>query len=112
MRRAFADLGLPPALLYDARLLVSELVANSIKHAGLGPDGEIRVTARWSGGRLRVEVYDRDPSDAAAPLRGSIRTLPSSESGWGLFLVDRLSTRWGATPGRYWFELEPRDEGA
>lgn len=108
MRRALAQLGLPGNLLYDARLLVTELVANSIRHAGLGPDGEIRVTADWARGRLRIEVYDRDPADAATPLSGSIRPLPSSESGWGLYLVDTLSTRWGASPGRYWFELEPR----
>jgi anti-sigma regulatory factor (Ser/Thr protein kinase) len=105
-RRALEELGLPTRLLHDARLLVTELIANAIRHAGLSPGDEIRITARWARRVLRVDVFDRDPSDAATPVSGSIRPLPSSESGWGLYLVERLSTRWGATPGRYWFEIE------
>jgi len=42
-------------------------------------------------------------------IAGSIRPAPGAESGWGLFIVNRLATRWGAihdgAPG-YWFELD------
>lgn len=106
VRQAFARLELPPPLLEDARLLVSELVANSIRHAGLGPDDRILITARWSGRKLRVDVRDRPPASAPSPVSGVIRPPAGAQSGWGLYLVDRLSSRWGAMPGRYWFELE------
>ena len=40
------------------------------------------------------------------PLAGSIRPAPGSESGWGLYLVDHIASRWGSMPGRYWFQLD------
>jgi LytS/YehU family sensor histidine kinase len=105
VRNALRELGLPPALRDDACLLVSELVTNSIRHAGLSLRDQVRIRAEWSGTKLRVDVYDRA---APMPLRvaGSIRPPPGAESGWGLYLVDRLASRWGTLPGRHWFELE------
>jgi hypothetical protein len=60
-RRALEGLGdlLPPEKLEDVRLLVSELVTNSVVHAGLASDEAITVTVQ---GRLaRGEVRDRGP---------------------------------------------------
>jgi two-component sensor histidine kinase len=37
-------------------LAVSELVTNSVRHAGLAPDDLIRITVDWSGARLKVRV--------------------------------------------------------
>jgi anti-sigma regulatory factor (Ser/Thr protein kinase) len=96
---------LPYPLAFDAQLLVSELVSNSVRHAGLGRDDLIRVTADWSGDRLRVHVRDGARPTRASPIAGSIRPAPGAESGWGLYLVDRLASRWGTTAGGYWFEL-------
>jgi anti-sigma regulatory factor (Ser/Thr protein kinase) len=96
---------LPLPLAFDAQLLVSELVSNSVRHAGLGRDDLIRVTADWSGDRLRVQVRDGGRPGRASPVSGSIRPAPGAESGWGLYLVDRLARRWGTTAGGYWFEL-------
>ena len=104
-RRALSQLRLPLPLAFDAQLLVSELVSNSVRHAGLGRDDLIRVTADWSGERLRVHVRDRGRPRRASPVTGSIRPAPGAESGWGLYLVDRLASRWGTTAGGYWFEL-------
>ncbi|MDB4896725.1 MAG: hypothetical protein JWN15_2987, partial [Firmicutes bacterium] len=42
-RGALETLHLPVALRETARLLLSELVANSVRHAGLGPNENIRV---------------------------------------------------------------------
>nr|WP_030867488.1 ATP-binding protein [Streptomyces sp. NRRL F-2747] len=71
----------------DALLLVSELLTNASLHAG----GCIELVV-CAGEVLRVEVFDgsttpprRDPS----PQRG----LPG---GHGLYIVQRLSDRWGA----------------
>ena len=104
-RRALSQLRLPLPLAFDAQLLVSELVSNSVRHAGLGRDDLIRVIADWSGDRLRVHVRDGGGPGRASPVSGSIRPAPGAESGWGLYFVDRLACRWGTTAGGYWFEL-------
>jgi hypothetical protein len=109
VRRSFDALRLPPDVRDDARLLVTELVSNSIRHAGLQPDERIRIWAAWSGRRLKVVVRDRDQGRPAR-VAGSIRPVPGAESGWGLFIVNQLATRWGAIHdggAGYWFELDP-----
>lgn len=109
-RRALEGMGLPARLLKDAELLTTELVTNSIRHADLGPGDHIDVTASWSGTVLRVVV--RDSGSGAFPtgmVAGSIRPSPGRQSGWGLYLVDKLATRWGTNLGGsagFWFELE------
>ena len=105
LRSAFAELPVPASALDDARLLVSELVGNSMRHARLGPNDTIRVTAEVENDRLRVDVIDGG-SGGGPPVAGGIRPSPGAESGWGLYLVETLATRWGHGAGRYWFELE------
>ena len=105
VRRALEDLDLPLVALEEAQLLTCELVSNSIRHAGLSRFDEIRVTARVTGTTLRVDVFDRS-SNVLEPFAGSIRPAPGAESGWGLYLVDHIASRWGSMPGRYWFQLD------
>ncbi|MGH2554777.1 MAG: ATP-binding protein [Actinomycetota bacterium] len=104
VRRALERMGLPLPLQDDAQLLATELVTNSFKHSGLAPDQLIRVIIEWSGERLRVSVRDRIPT-TRLPISGSIRPYPEAESGWGLYLVDRIASGWGTGAGGYWFEL-------
>ena len=106
VRRSLGLLAIPPELLDDAKVLVSELVANSVAHSGLRADEYVRITAEWSGARLRVAVHDRPRPLAPPPVAGTIRPRPGAESGWGLFIVDRLASRWGTDNAGYWFELE------
>ncbi|TMK55006.1 MAG: ATP-binding protein [Actinobacteria bacterium] len=105
VRRALEDLDLPQAALEEAQLLASELVSNSIRHAGLSRFDEIKVTCSLSGTTLRVDVFDGSQTPLR-PLAGSIRPSPGAESGWGLYLVDHIASRWGSMPGRYWFQLD------
>ncbi len=44
---------LPSEKLEDVRLVVSELVINSIRHAGLSPDDQIWLTVTVSDGAVR-----------------------------------------------------------
>jgi anti-sigma regulatory factor (Ser/Thr protein kinase) len=110
VRVALGTLDLSEDLLDDARLLTSELISNSIQHAGLGPCDVIEMIAVRSGSTLRVIV--RDGGDGRLPdhvVSGSIRPSPSGRSGWGLYLVDKLAARWGTNVGGrrgFWFELE------
>ena len=114
VRRSFDALGLPRNVRDDAQLLVTELLSNSIRHAALRADERIRIWAGWSGRRLKVIVRDHDHGPLGRQGRdvkvaGSIRPAPGAESGWGLFIIDQLATRWGTihdgAPG-YWFELD------
>jgi anti-sigma regulatory factor (Ser/Thr protein kinase) len=94
--------------LGDVRLLVSELVTNSLRHAQAGPDESIRLTVLADAARVRVEVSD--PGEGFQ-LSGSADDQDAVE-GWGLYLVATLSDRWGVdraadrTASSVWFELD------
>ncbi|MEV7542090.1 ATP-binding protein [Streptomyces sp. NPDC089915] len=97
--------GLSPQIAEHAVLLVSELVGNAVRHTGARSFG-LRMLRRR--GWIRVEV--RDPS------RGLPCLMPVHEldtTGRGLFLVDKLSDRWGADllpRGKItWFEMRVAD---
>jgi anti-sigma regulatory factor (Ser/Thr protein kinase) len=82
---------------------VSELVANVVRHSDLGPTDEMTVRVEEHGHTIRVEVTDHGGRYVAEPQ------VP--DRGQGLYLVDRLSPRWGVdregSGTRAWFELEP-----
>jgi anti-sigma regulatory factor (Ser/Thr protein kinase) len=87
-------------VLENARLLVSELVANSIEH--VREDDEIELRLELAEGVLRVEVLDSGPGFSPPRRRAG------SDRGWGLHFVDRLSSRWAIDTderSRVWFEL-------
>jgi anti-sigma regulatory factor (Ser/Thr protein kinase) len=86
---------------YYARLLISELVSNSVKYGGEGP---VRVEIEPIAGGVHVEVIDCGPGFTAAPRDPD----PDRVGGWGLVLVDQLASRWGKHSGscRIWFELD------
>jgi anti-sigma regulatory factor (Ser/Thr protein kinase) len=106
-RRALGEVSdhLSPRRLEDARLLVSELVTNAIRHAGLEDYHVIRLVVVTGDRALRIEVCD--------PGKGFELSEPEPDparpSGWGLYLVRELSDRWGVErteETRVWFELD------
>jgi anti-sigma regulatory factor (Ser/Thr protein kinase) len=106
-RGAFDSLDgqIAPALQDDVRLLVSELVANSVLHAGVGPDDSLTLVLSVSEERLRVEVHE--PDHAFRPSFPALREL--SGSGNGLLIVERVADRWGITRETstcVWFEID------
>jgi serine/threonine-protein kinase RsbW len=89
----------------DSRLMVSELVTNSLRHASLSEDQEIELVMALREATLRVEVGDLGPGFEPRPRSPD----DSAESGWGLFLVARLADRWGVERDglhRVWYELD------
>ena len=102
-RRMVDDLDgvVDPRTAAQARLLLSEVVTNAVRHG----DGEaISVLLDAAPGEeLRCEVMDE--GHGFVP---TARDKPSmAEGGWGLHLVERLSRRWGVREGstHVWFEL-------
>ena len=109
VRWALEGLDLPELMLRDAVLLTTELVSNSVRHAGLGADDLIQVQVDRGGGTVRVNVRDGGTWAPPDGTIGSIQPSPGAESGWGLYLVDKLAARWGTDRGGgFWFELEER----
>jgi anti-sigma regulatory factor (Ser/Thr protein kinase) len=98
------DAVLDAAVFYDASLCVSELVTNAVLHSEIGPEEELNLEVRVDeDGCLRVTVTDSGRGfEPQTPTTGS-------ESGWGLFIVDRLSHRWGfehkGAGTCVWFEM-------
>jgi anti-sigma regulatory factor (Ser/Thr protein kinase) len=94
---------LPDDTVDVARLLVTELVANAVKHGA----GSVLLEVDRGAGRVEVSVHDESPDQ---PVVLEARPLP--ENGAGLRLVAALASRWGVTerrdgrPGkRVWFTL-------
>jgi anti-sigma regulatory factor (Ser/Thr protein kinase) len=106
-REALAPLGerLQDSQLETVRLLVTELITNSVKHGEPGDD-PVTVTVELTPDAVRVEVSDTGDGFEPPPRPDVALESPS---GWGLYLVDRLAERWGVeNAGRsaVWFELK------
>ncbi|MFI5827155.1 SpoIIE family protein phosphatase [Streptomyces sp. NPDC051578] len=97
-RRALARWGLEE-LQDSLELLVSEVVTNAVRYA------ERPVTLRL----LRTDVLRCEVGDDSPQLPRQRRARETDEGGRGLFLVNRMARRWGATrlsSGKVvWFEL-------
>ena len=85
-----------------ASLLVSELVTNSVRHAGMAANGVVRIGADITGGILRLEVDDTGTTGTVAARP------PTPQGGFGLHLVEKLAHRWGVARNgftRVWIEM-------
>jgi len=87
---------------YDASLCLSELVTNAVLHSGAGSEDELELRVTIDHDNLRVTVIDHGSGfDPPKPVSGD-------ESGWGLYIVDRLSNAWGVEREPHtavWFEI-------
>jgi anti-sigma regulatory factor (Ser/Thr protein kinase) len=100
-----ADL-LPPEKLEDVRLVVSELVTNSVLHAGLSPNDQISLTVAVSAGSVRGRVCD---PGLGFEVPSEPHPRPDLRGGWGLPIVETISDRWGVEQNSHvcvWFEID------
>ncbi|MEU8827332.1 ATP-binding protein [Streptomyces sp. NPDC048636] len=93
----------------NAALISAELTANAALH-GRVPGRNVRLTLKFSGDTLRIEVRDAC-TDRLPAVRSKPEGEAPGESGHGLLLVEELADRWGVIPGlvgkTVWAELSP-----
>jgi serine/threonine-protein kinase RsbW len=85
------------------RLLVSELVTNSIRHVD-DSTRPVELAVRVGVRTIRVEVHD-----GGAGFEPGKPKPRGADGGYGLFLVERMASRWGVDTQdgtRVWFELD------
>jgi anti-sigma regulatory factor (Ser/Thr protein kinase) len=91
--------------LSELRLLVTELVTNSVRH-GTEDDDWILLEVEIYANSVRAVVTDHGPGFVPEPEPKPHADRPG---GWGLCLVDRLADRWGVERDgetAVWFELD------
>ncbi|MEA2451043.1 MAG: hypothetical protein QOG63_2975 [Thermoleophilaceae bacterium] len=91
-RRALVGLALPETARETLALIVSELVSNAIRHAGLATSDPITVQLTNGEGTVRLAVHDGGPGFASRPP-GRDDALASD--GRGLTIIAALSEAWG-----------------
>ncbi|HEX3959781.1 MAG TPA: SpoIIE family protein phosphatase [Trebonia sp.] len=92
IRDALRSWKLPAGVIDDAVLLVSELVANGVQHAGT----MLEVSCRLAGAVLEVRVTDRHPA-RMLPDPATRAGDSDSERGRGLLLPTAIASAWGVT---------------
>jgi anti-sigma regulatory factor (Ser/Thr protein kinase) len=102
-RAALEDMNgsIDPARLPDVRLLVSELITNSVKYGGEGP---VRLEVSAGPERIRAEIIDQGAGFTPKVRNDDLDKV----GGWGLHLVEHLTDRWGTHEGstHVWFEMD------
>lgn len=87
-----------------ACLVLTELVTNVIRHGCTSEDEEMGVDIWRSEGSLKLHVSQPGPLYDPDLIP---RRKPGEAGGWGLLLLDRLSSGWGvdADSSGAWAEL-------
>ncbi|MEA2430436.1 MAG: serine/threonine-protein kinase RsbW [Thermoleophilaceae bacterium] len=102
-RRALDDLHgrIAPDVLPDVRLLVTELITNSVKYGG---DGPVRLEVQASDQSVRAEIIDQGVGFTPKVRDDDLHRV----GGWGLHLTEHLTSRWGTYEGstHVWFEID------
>jgi anti-sigma regulatory factor (Ser/Thr protein kinase) len=109
----FEGAPLPQQVVDDVRLLISELVTNSVRHGGAIGSKGIRLKISFVEDSVRVEVTDKG---VGFDVPGTPTPRTDLTGGWGLVLLDRIAHRWGVDRAKrgtmVWFEIDVDEAGA
>jgi anti-sigma regulatory factor (Ser/Thr protein kinase) len=90
-RRVMSGLPVDETVQNRLALVVSELVTNSLRHAGLAAGDPIELRATRDNGTVLISVHDGGPGFEPRERRAE---APAG-GGAGLSIVDSLADRWG-----------------
>jgi len=97
------ELELGGALCQSLILLVSELVSNAVRHSADDTKAPVKLVATFGERTIRVMV-----TDAGAGFTPRPRDPARTHDGYGLYLLEKVATRWGVGSRgdtKVWFEL-------
>jgi anti-sigma regulatory factor (Ser/Thr protein kinase) len=80
----------------DARLVITEVVTNAVRHAGLDRQ-MIRLTIDADQEQVRVETEQATDATGAHLVEPAVDG--EKTGGFGLMIVEQLSDDWGVEPG-------------
>jgi anti-sigma regulatory factor (Ser/Thr protein kinase) len=96
LRSWLAEANTPGETAYDARVVITELVANAVRHAKPLADGTLEVA--W---HLHCRGLEMAVTDGGAPTRPRRVTAPAfAVDGRGMSIVEALANRWWTEQGR------------
>ena len=84
------------ARIDDARIVISELVANSVRHAQPLASGGIEIT--WELERRGLAITVSDGGSGTRPRK--VQAASSALAGRGMAIVESLALTWWADQGR------------
>lgn len=96
LRSWLQDAGVATEVVDDARIVISELVANSVRHAQPLPNGDIEIT--WGLGRRGLEISVSDGGSGTRPRK--VNAASSALAGRGMAIVESLAVTWWADQSR------------
>ncbi len=91
VRRELAAASVPPAVLDDVEVVVSELLGNAVRHARPIAGGVLLLGWRIEDGELTVRVTDGGSGRHVEPREAG----PMADSGRGLHIIETLASSWG-----------------
>lgn len=92
LRSWLVDAGISTDIVDDARIVISELVANSVRHARPLPAGDIVVT--WQVEARGLEIAVTDGGSGTTPR--TVQATSSALAGRGMAIVESLAVTWWA----------------
>jgi anti-sigma regulatory factor (Ser/Thr protein kinase) len=90
LRTWMREQGVPRETIEDGRIVISELVANSVRHAQPLSDGTILIT--WGRDRKGIHLSVSDGGSSSRPR--TVRASASAVSGRGMAIVEALAMDW------------------
>lgn len=80
----------PAAIIDDALIVISEMIANAVSHGVPTSDGTVEITWSISGDLLELSVHDAGEGGSLEPIDFDEDSL----SGRGLSIINRVADRW------------------
>ena len=88
--------GVAEEVVEDAQVVLSELMANAVRHARPLASGGLAASWQVNSQRVTLTVTDGGGATTPAPAKASLLSL----GGRGLAIVEELTVEWGVSNGQ------------